>query len=187
MSQTYLTLVKSVWETVPKSLSLAPPVYQDLSTRHDWPVKKEFVDLPTGLKVAWISDDYFKSFYSLRKVWKWLEVICLKLRLRWKEIQNALPVIHKVHRSPEQGSWPCFVAVTGFEYYVYYRPVIPVPSRHREVLRERTSAKQAQMKLSNNWTRQKLNYWIQAFHVLYSSTIMGPKVAQNRTIRRLKA
>ena len=27
-----------------------PPVYQDLSTRHDWPVKKAIVDLPIRLK-----------------------------------------------------------------------------------------------------------------------------------------
>ena len=28
-----------------------PPVYQDLSTRHDWPVKKTIVDLPIRLQV----------------------------------------------------------------------------------------------------------------------------------------
>ena len=27
-----------------------PPVYQDLRTRHDWPLKKAIVDLPIGLK-----------------------------------------------------------------------------------------------------------------------------------------
>ena len=27
-----------------------PPVYQDLSTRHDWPVKKAIVDLPIRMK-----------------------------------------------------------------------------------------------------------------------------------------
>ena len=27
-----------------------PPAYQDLSTRHDWPVKNAFVDLPIRLK-----------------------------------------------------------------------------------------------------------------------------------------
>ena len=27
-----------------------PPVYQDLSRRHDWPVKKAVVDLPIRLK-----------------------------------------------------------------------------------------------------------------------------------------
>ena len=27
-----------------------PPVYQDLSTRHDWPVKKGIVDLPIRMK-----------------------------------------------------------------------------------------------------------------------------------------
>ena len=27
-----------------------PPVYQDLSKRHDWPVKKAIVDLPIRLK-----------------------------------------------------------------------------------------------------------------------------------------
>ena len=36
-------LVKSVCESARKSLFRAPPVYQDLSTRHDWPVKKAIV------------------------------------------------------------------------------------------------------------------------------------------------
>ena len=27
-----------------------PPVYRDLRTRHDWPLKKAIVDLPIGLK-----------------------------------------------------------------------------------------------------------------------------------------
>jgi len=27
-----------------------PPVYQDLSTRHDWPVKKAIIDLPIRMK-----------------------------------------------------------------------------------------------------------------------------------------
>ena len=30
----------------PNPFSGPPPVYQDLSTRHDWPVKKAYVDLP---------------------------------------------------------------------------------------------------------------------------------------------
>jgi len=30
--------------------SRPPPVYQDLSTRHDWPVKKAIVNLPIRLK-----------------------------------------------------------------------------------------------------------------------------------------
>ena len=45
-----LTLVKSVYETAPKSLFWAPPVYQDLSTCHDWPVKKAIVNLPIKIK-----------------------------------------------------------------------------------------------------------------------------------------
>ena len=44
----------------------SPPVYQDLSVCHDWPVKKPLL-------------------------------IC---QLGWREIQNALPVIHRVHRGP---------------------------------------------------------------------------------------
>ena len=45
-----VTLVKSVYETAPKSLFWAPHVYQDLSTRHDWPVKKAIVNLPIRMK-----------------------------------------------------------------------------------------------------------------------------------------
>ena len=45
-----LTLVKFVYKTAPKSLFWAPPVYQDLSTRHDWPVKKAIVNLPIRMK-----------------------------------------------------------------------------------------------------------------------------------------
>ena len=44
------TLVKSVYKTAPKSLFWAPTVYQDLSTRHDWPVKKDVVNLPISDK-----------------------------------------------------------------------------------------------------------------------------------------
>ena len=33
-----------------KPWSRPPPVYQDLSTRHDWPVKKAIVDFPIKLK-----------------------------------------------------------------------------------------------------------------------------------------
>ena len=29
-----------------------PPVYKDLSTRHDWPVKNAFVNLPIEGKIA---------------------------------------------------------------------------------------------------------------------------------------
>lgn len=29
-----------------KALFWAPPVYRDLSARHDWPIRKAFVDLP---------------------------------------------------------------------------------------------------------------------------------------------
>ena len=43
-------LVKSVCETAPKSLFWVPPVNQDLSTRHDWSVKKAIVDLPIRVK-----------------------------------------------------------------------------------------------------------------------------------------
>ena len=43
-------LVKSVCETAPKSLFWAPPVYQDLSVRHDWPVKNAIIDLPVKMK-----------------------------------------------------------------------------------------------------------------------------------------
>ena len=44
-------LVKSICETARHSLFLAPAVavYQDLSTRHDWPVKKAIVNLPIRL------------------------------------------------------------------------------------------------------------------------------------------
>ena len=34
----------------PCSAPPPPPVYQDLRTRHDWPLKKAIVDLPIGLK-----------------------------------------------------------------------------------------------------------------------------------------
>ena len=43
-------LVKSVCESARKSLFWAPPVYHDLSTRHDWSVKKAIVDLPIRTK-----------------------------------------------------------------------------------------------------------------------------------------
>ena len=43
-------LVKSVCESARKSLFWAPPVYQDLSTRHDWSVKKAIVELPIRMK-----------------------------------------------------------------------------------------------------------------------------------------
>ena len=43
-------LVKSVCETVPKSLFWVPPIYQDLSMCHDWPVKQATVDLPIKMK-----------------------------------------------------------------------------------------------------------------------------------------
>ena len=43
-------LVKSVYKTAPKSLFWAPTVYQDLNTRHDWPVKKDVVNLPISNK-----------------------------------------------------------------------------------------------------------------------------------------
>ena len=36
--------------SAPKSLFWDPPVYQDLSTHHDWSVKKGMVDLPISLK-----------------------------------------------------------------------------------------------------------------------------------------
>ena len=45
------TLVKSVCETALKSLFWTYTlVYQDLSTRHDWPFKKAIVDLPIRMK-----------------------------------------------------------------------------------------------------------------------------------------
>ena len=47
---TWATLVKSICETAPKSLFRAPPVYQDLHTCHDWPVKQATVDLPINMK-----------------------------------------------------------------------------------------------------------------------------------------
>ena len=44
------TLVKSVCKTALKSLFPGPhPVYQDLGTRHDWPVENAIVDLPIRL------------------------------------------------------------------------------------------------------------------------------------------
>ena len=44
-------LVKSVYETAPKSLVWAPTrVFQDLSTCHDWPVNKAIINLPIRLK-----------------------------------------------------------------------------------------------------------------------------------------
>ena len=45
-----ILLVKSISETALKSLFWTPPVYLDLSTCHDWPVKNVIVDLPSRLK-----------------------------------------------------------------------------------------------------------------------------------------
>ena len=44
------SLVKSVCKTALKSLFWAPPVYQDLTTLHDWPVKNAIVCLPIKMK-----------------------------------------------------------------------------------------------------------------------------------------
>ena len=45
------TLVKcKVCETAPKSLVWAPTLYQNLSTRHDWPVQKVMFDFPSRLQ-----------------------------------------------------------------------------------------------------------------------------------------
>ena len=44
------TLVKSVCETAPEPCSGSPSVYQDLSTRLDWPDIKAIVDLAMRLK-----------------------------------------------------------------------------------------------------------------------------------------
>ena len=48
-----------------------PPVYQDLSTRHDWPIKNAIVDLPMKLK----SNRFFHIFryrsqLKVEKQWK---------------------------------------------------------------------------------------------------------------------
>ena len=43
-------LVKFVCDRALKSLFWVPPVYQDLSTRHDWSVRKAIVDLPIRLQ-----------------------------------------------------------------------------------------------------------------------------------------
>ena len=42
--------------------SRPPPVYQDLSTHHDWPVKKAIVNLPVRLKgnLKFILDKSFR-------------------------------------------------------------------------------------------------------------------------------
>ena len=50
IDETKLWLSLSVCQTAPKSLFWAPPVYQDLSTHHDWSVKKGMVDLLIRLK-----------------------------------------------------------------------------------------------------------------------------------------
>lgn len=47
------TLVQSTCETAPKSLFWAPPIFQELSTCHDynnWPVKQAIVDSPIRMK-----------------------------------------------------------------------------------------------------------------------------------------
>ena len=43
-------LFKYVCQPAPKSLFCSPAVYQDLSTRHDWPVKKAIVRLANLVK-----------------------------------------------------------------------------------------------------------------------------------------
>ena len=43
-------LLKSVCEAVPNSLFWPPQVYQDLSTSHNRPVKKDIVHLPIRMK-----------------------------------------------------------------------------------------------------------------------------------------
>ena len=44
------TPISKVGQTEPKSLFWEPSVYQNLSTRHDWPPKKAIVDLPIRMK-----------------------------------------------------------------------------------------------------------------------------------------
>ena len=43
-------LVEPVCKTAPKSLLWVPPVYQDLSTCHDWSIRKAIVYLPIRLQ-----------------------------------------------------------------------------------------------------------------------------------------
>ena len=43
-------MVKFVHKTVLKSFQWAPTVHQNLSTCHDWHVKRAVVDLPISLK-----------------------------------------------------------------------------------------------------------------------------------------
>ena len=51
----YKTLIKSVCETASKSLFWALSVYQDVTTRHNRPVKKAIVNLPIKMKGnSWI-------------------------------------------------------------------------------------------------------------------------------------
>ena len=58
-------------------------VYPDLSTRHDWPVKKG------------------------------LCFVCRDRQSRWRGIRNALPVIRWVRWGPDQGSLRCFADGTN--------------------------------------------------------------------------
>ena len=41
---------KFICKTAPNPCCGSPPVYQDLSTLHDWPVKNAIVDLPIRVK-----------------------------------------------------------------------------------------------------------------------------------------
>ena len=43
-------LVKYVCEKASSPCSGPTPAYQDMSTRHDWPIKKAIVDLPIRMK-----------------------------------------------------------------------------------------------------------------------------------------
>ena len=45
-----LTPVSNIFETAQKFLFWTPPMYQDLSTCHDWPVKQTIVDAPIRMK-----------------------------------------------------------------------------------------------------------------------------------------
>ena len=75
----------------------SPPVYQDLSMRHDWPVKKAIVDFQTGWKEiqnAFLVIHWVRIWVcAMIGLWRKLLWIC---QTRWKEIQNAFLVIHWV-------------------------------------------------------------------------------------------
>ena len=97
----------------------SPPVYQDLSARHDWPVKNAIVDLPIrpGLLEAWLvltSDKYHGNIYILIPLNQRLALT--RLRATGPRLKGNLTRISGSPLSPwrtqKQGSRRCCADVT---------------------------------------------------------------------------